>query len=196
MAKKTETHVVGIPCLKIKEFDLTLIGDSRLVSHQWSDKAKREMKGKQAKEAKHGREKRDPKAEYEASLYQHPDGGYGFPTIAFKAAAVRAAKQCGISMTDARCFFHVDGELVKIKGKPVMREDMVRIGNGVADIRYRGSFEKWSTVLRVRYNEAVISAEQIINLFNTAGFGVGVGENRPEKSGNNWGMWHVDAKVA
>lgn len=183
--------IVEIPPLEIKEFDLTLVGTSSLICHRWSDKAKQMIADVQAKKAKQGREKRDPKAEYEASLYQYDGNGtYGFPTIAFKAAAVRAAKQAGMAMTDARCSFHVDGDLVEINGTPSMREDMVRVANGAADIRYRGEFIKWSATLRVKYNSAVISVEQIINLFNIAGFGVGVGERRPEKSGSN-GMWTV-----
>jgi hypothetical protein len=194
-ATEPKEERIQIPQLELKEFDLSLIGDSPLVCHKWSEKAKAEIRDKQAKKAKQGRAKRDPKAEYRASLYEHPDGGYGFPTIAFKAAAVRAAKQAGMTMTDARCCFHVAGELVKIKGKPAMREDMVRVSNGAADIRYRSEFTKWSAVIRVRYNAAVISAEQLINLFNIAGFGVGVGEHRTEKDGA-WGMWHVEAQAA
>ena len=43
------------------------------------------------------------------------------------------------------------------------------------------------------YNENVLSMEQIVNLFNIAGFGAGVGEWRPgSKSGGSFGMFHVD----
>ena len=35
----------------------------------------------------------------------------------------------------------------------------------------------------VRYNQGVLSESQILNLLNTAGFAVGVGEWRPEKDG-------------
>jgi hypothetical protein len=44
--------------------------------------------------------------------------------------------------------------------------------------------------VRVRFNANVLSAAQIVNLFNTAGFGVGIGEWRPEKDGQ-FGMFHV-----
>jgi len=73
-----------------------------------------------------------------------------------------------------------------------MREDMVRIAMGTADIRYRGEFKQWKVRLLVRYNASVLSPAQIYNLFNLAGFGVGVGEGRPEKNGS-WGMFHVEA---
>ena len=80
--------------------------------------------------------------------------------------------------------------MAEINGTPEMREDMVRIGMGTADIRYRGEFKNWSTILTIRYNERAMSLEQIINLFNIGGFSCGVGEWRPSKDGS-YGMFHV-----
>jgi len=71
-----------------------------------------------------------------------------------------------------------------------MREDMVKVGMGMADIRYRGQYWPWHTTVRVRFNANVMSAEQILNLLNTAGFGVGIGEWRPERDGQ-FGLFHV-----
>ena len=71
-----------------------------------------------------------------------------------------------------------------------MREDMVRVGMGTADIRYRPEFPKWRAEMTLRYNADAISLDQIVNIFNLAGFGVGVGEWRPERDGQ-FGMFHV-----
>src|SRR5262249_15901195 len=90
----------------------------------------------------------------------------------------------------ARQAFHVVGELVQIHGEPEMREDMVRVGMGAADIRYRAEFKQWKVCLSIRYNARVLTDEQIINLFNTAGFAGGVGEWRSEKDGS-FGLFHV-----
>ena len=91
----------------------------------------------------------------------------------------------------ARGMFHVNlgQDLVKINGTPEPREDMVRI-QMTTDIRYRGEFREWSVDLDVQYNAAAVSPEQVVNLFNVAGFAVGVGEWRPEKNGS-FGMFHV-----
>lgn len=190
MATK-KTEIINLPKLDVRIIPITLVGDSSLVCHAWSDKAKQMMLDKQMKKAKGGREAKDPEQDYLDSLYHHPDGGYGFPSVAFKSAAVDACSCVdGITKVLARSTFHVIGDMVPIKGTPNMREDMVRIGMGTADIRYRAEFKEWSATFQLRYNASAISAEQVINLFNTAGFAIGIGEHRPQKDGA-WGMFHV-----
>lgn len=193
MAKKnTQDTVVAVPELKIQGMEVTLVGDSPLICHRWSEKAKKQMLDKQMKKAVGAKEAKDPERDYKESLYPSPDGkGFGFPSVAFKAAAVDAATFVdGAKKTELRGAFHIEGELVKIEGKPTPRQDMVRVGMGTADLRYRGEFKQWKAKLRVRYNAAAISAEQIVNLFTTAGFAVGVGEWRPQRDGS-YGMFHV-----
>jgi hypothetical protein len=191
---------IDLPPPDIRVSTLRLVGDTPLISHRWSEKAKKEMLDKQMKRAKVAKAAKDPERDYLESLYPHPDGGYGFPAIGFKNAAVTAVTQVsGLTKVLARGAFHVisdgrmaDGtELIKIEGEPTMREDMVRIAMGTADIRYRGQFNEWSCVLRVRYNAGVIGGEMMANLFQHAGFSVGIGEWRPEKDGN-FGMFHVE----
>ncbi len=71
-----------ISLLGIKEFSITIVGDSPLIFHNWNEKAKKQITDKK---------KRTPESEFRASLYPMPDGnGYGFPAIAFKSAAVDA----------------------------------------------------------------------------------------------------------
>lgn len=184
---------IELPQLRIVRMEVTLVGDSPLICHAWSKKAKEEMLAKQMKKAKAARAAKDPEADFRESLYPHPEGGYGFPTVAFKGSAVDACSHVSnISKVEARGAFHIIGDMAKLEGTPTMREDMVRIGMGTADIRYRGEFKEWRTTLRLRFNENVLSPEQILNLFNTAGFAIGVGEWRPQKDGS-FGMFHVEA---
>lgn len=188
--KKTQDVVIELPPMEIKRMNITLVGDSPLICHKWSDKAKQQMLDKQMKRAKQAKEAKDPKKDFEDSLYKM-GRGFGFPSVAFKAAAVNACSHIeGVTKVAARGAFHIDGELVPIKGKPTPREDMVRIAMGTADIRYRGEFKDWEANFDVRYNGNMISPEQICNMFQTAGFAVGVGEWRPQKNGS-YGMFHV-----
>lgn len=190
-SKPAEGLVVSIPALKVRRMEITLVGDSPLICHHWSDRAKSQILDKQMKRARAAKEAKDPERDYEDSLYRDASKSFVFPAVAFKNAAVDACSHVSeITKVEARGAFHVIGEWVKINGKPSPREDMVRVGMGSADIRYRGEFKKWAATITVRYNENVLSAEQIINLFNTAGFAIGIGNWRPQKNGS-FGMFHV-----
>lgn len=207
-AAKKENVAIELPKLDLKTMEVTLIGDSPLIVHAWSKKAKEEMLSKQMKEATGAKEAKDPEADFQASIYRLADGGHGFPSVAFKNAAVTAGTSvAGLTKIAARQAFHIVGEdadvkgayagamsrtnLVKIEGcEPQIREDMVRVGMGTADLRYRAEYPTWHTRVIVRYNANVLSPAQILNLLNTAGFAVGVGEWRPEKDGQ-YGLFHV-----
>lgn len=193
-----------IPPIETKTFNVKLIGDSSLIVHMWSEKAMKMILDKRTKKAGTGKEAKDPWADYCDSMYwlsEKPtnpteddiaEAKFGFPAKAFKACAIDAGFQQGIipKKTTARGAFHILGEMVEIEGHPQIREDMVRIAMGTADIRYRGEFPEWSVVLTIRYNPRAMSAEQIINLLNFGGFSNGVGEWRPEKDGDH-GTFHV-----
>jgi hypothetical protein len=182
---------IAIKPLAIQHMALTLVGDSPLICHAWSQKAKQEMLDKQMKKAKQAKQAKNPEQDFRDSLYSHPSGGYGFPAVAFKSAAVDACSHIeGVTKVEARGAFHIIGDMIAIEGEPKMREDMVRIGMGTADLRYRGEFTQWRADISIRYNAAVLSPEQIVNLFNTGGFAIGVGEWRPQRDGS-FGMFHV-----
>jgi hypothetical protein len=185
---------IVIPALQIQFCEVRLVGDSGLVTHNWSRKSKELMLAKQMQEASPGKEPKDPQRDFEESMYHLDGGGYGFPAIAFKNAAVSACTSLGksISKVAARQAFHIVGELIRIEGTPRMREDMVRVGQGTADIRFRAEFPEWAVTLTIRYNARVLSAAQIVNMLNTAGFAVGVGEWRSEKDGS-FGLFHVES---
>ena len=209
---KEKVEAIELPKPDFRHLKVRVVGD-RVVTHRFSEKAKKQMRDKTTKKATKGREPKDPQGEYVASLYwldksgneisangdpaKHRTG-FGIKSLAFKKAMVRAGKESlGMNMTFTRTAFHISGEFVRIMtgdfkkpAIPKMREDVCPLPKGGADLRYRGEFLDWGAELNIRYNAAVISAEQIINLLIYAGFGVGVCEHRPEKNGN-WGMFQV-----
>jgi len=189
---KPPAKLADIPALNIEVFNVKLVGDSELITNQWSEKAIRMIEGKGQRTATGPREPRNPQEECEAAIYRDADGNPAMPTIAFKSAAVDACSQVSdITKVQARGAFHLVGELVRIDGKWTRRRDMVRVGMGNADVRYRPGFKEWSVILTIRHNPNVLSASQIINLLNIAGFAVGVGEGRPERN-MAFGMFHVE----
>lgn len=202
---------VMIPAINIQYATIKVVGDSSLIVHKWSEKAKKEILDKQMKKAKtKGHDAKDPVRDFIDSLYwlegepeEKTEEGFakaieagarfGFPSVAFKASAVSAGYRSGVTKdkVSMNAAFHIDGEFVEIKGVPDMREDMVKVGMGTADIRYRGEFKEWSATFQVKYNASAISLEQLVNLFNLGGFACGLGEWRAEKGGA-FGMFHVE----
>ena len=142
------------------------------------------------KKAGTAKEAKDPEKNFKDSLYYDADGGYGFPAVAFKASFVRGGSYMDMTMTFLRGAFHVVGEILPIEGSPEPREDMVRVGKGVADIRYRGQFWPWSAQVPVDLNESAVSVEQLVAIARMAGFSTGVGEWRPERDGS-YGRYEV-----
>lgn len=183
--------IIELPQLEIQTVKITVVGDSPLIMHKWSEKAKEMMLAKQMKKATQGRVAKDPDQDFEDSIHRMANGQPGFPSIGFKAAAVTACTSiAGMTKVAARQAFHIAGDLVPILGsEPKKRQDMVRVGMGTADIRYRAEFWPWYAPLEISYNRRALSIEQIMNLLNTAGFGVGVGEWRPERDGQ-YGRFH------
>jgi hypothetical protein len=197
----TETPVaqIAISEIAVERLEVPIIGTSPLVVHRFSEKAKRimldAMQGR-----KSPKENKDPQAEYEAAFYRFHDGGYGFPVVGFKAATVDASRFYGKDVTKVglRQFVFLRGEvgvdgqqLARITGEPRIREDVVRVGRGGADLRYRPEFPEWSTTLTVLYVTSALTRDSVLSLIDAAGMGVGVGEWRPEKNGD-FGTYQID----
>jgi len=175
-----------------------IVGTSPLIIHRFSEKSKKQMldtmQGK-----KSPRENKDPEAEYEAAAYRFEDGGFGFPAIAFKQATVAACRYFSqIAMTQAKqCLFFngevgLDGQkLVRIVGEPVMREDVVTVGRGGTDLRYRPEFREWSAELEVVFLPSMLDVKSVLALIEAGGMGVGVGEWRPTRDGD-FGTFMLD----
>lgn len=223
MATKA-TEVIAIRPIEVEKFTLRLVGDSPLIMHAWSEKAKREMyeaqqgkkKVKAEKERKNavhdfvqsmywlnGKPDIEPSMsdeESEAAFVKAIENGarFGFPVTAFKQAGNSAAYRMGWVKNQmglrGAYFIEADNEdgLVEIHSDtPEMREDMVKIGMGTADIRYRGQFNNWYADIVVSYNKnGQYVKEDIVNIINAGGFICGAGEWRPERDGQ-YGMYHV-----
>lgn len=217
MANKKTQELVEIRPIEIKKVKIRIVGDTPLIMHAWSEKAKRMMLEAQMGLAKgKKKEAKNPVDDFIRSMYwltQMPEDGtmesfgeaiangarFGFPATSFKQAAVSAAYRMGWAKdkVSLRGAFFIDGDengMVEIfSDTPNMREDMVKVGMGTADIRYRGEFHNWSAAVTISYNaNGQYSLENILNIINAGGYICGVGEWRPEKDGQN-GMFHVEA---
>lgn len=68
-------NVINLPGMEIGFFSVTIVGDSPLIIHKWSHKAKQEMLGKQMKKASNGKDAKVPARDFVESLYWLDDSG-------------------------------------------------------------------------------------------------------------------------
>lgn len=196
-------------------FRLWLVGDTPLITHAWSEKAKKEMLQKQAKATRSGKEARDPEADFVSSLYEMGENAYGFPATGVKNAILSAAhKDKGLARTSVMGALWLDADMVRTRpalssaicdmpliriwgGKPEMREDMVKIGSGlnkIANLAYRGQFTVWAMRVTGKFNPAVVTAEGLAFLIQEAGLASGLGEWRNERKGV-FGSFHLASEA-
>lgn len=68
-ASEDKVLTIEIPTIQLASFKLTVVGDSPLIMHKWSEKAKKEILDKQTKKASKGKEKKNPVRDYVNSMY-------------------------------------------------------------------------------------------------------------------------------
>ena len=201
-----ESMRATLPPVIVREVEFELNGDTPLLCHRWRGTCTEPPSRDLSRNVRFARalyylgEGMTPgdvaAAEARVATGDFDGIRFGFPAVAFKHASVTVAgrlRRLGsgeMSQCEARCAFHVVPEvddhidLVEIHGTPEIRIDRLAINKH----RYecvRALFPEWSVTLRIKYNSAAITEATIEELLNLAGYGVGVGEWRPEKDGDN-----------
>lgn len=197
---------------KINELQINLItgvihivGTSPLIVHAWSRKASQAMYDNQTKAAKAPKKEKNPQEDYENASYKLPDGRHGFPVEGLKRSMKNSSMMVSIkeaSKVGQACYLcgvrtmrpviH-DGAASSLHliplvcSKPVMREDMVKVGgqSKTADFRYRPEYEFWAMRIVYKLNPSIMSEDEMAGYLAQAGHGVGIGEWRPQKNGVN-----------
>ena len=133
-------------------------------------------------------------------FYYTEDEQFGIPARAIYNSMIRASsylfdiKQGG--MRNIKEGVTVVGDILPLKFK---KQKVVTHWGRTSGMKgsprkiMRNAFEDWSVEVTIQFNKANLSAEQIINVLNWAGFHIGVGGFRKEKTGN-FGAFHIDFK--
>ena len=174
-----------------------------LVTQKMSQKVLEYIRGKQGGKVQGPRPRKDPTDNYQNAMHLMPGAkatdtnpDLGFPASGFRRAMIAAAniKVNGVSkpMAGGNIFVIPDGgSLVRIRYENLsMREDALKNESGVMDLRYRPQLLGWSALVRIQFDEGIVSPEQVVNLMCRAGFSVGIGESSPRSQGD-WGRWEV-----
>lgn len=205
--KRIETRkgtIAIIPGVKTEILTTLVIGDTPLIVHNFSQKAREQYRRKQEGEASGGREHKDCIANFEGARYKLSDGSDGMPAGGWKACIVAGFdKGSGVPMTKAVGAIRIEADdpatnMVRIlhpiepkeiaalphvineTGRiPRCREDVVRNESGVIDLRHRPEYWPWACQLRIRFLPSICSARQVLQAIAMSGFRIGQCEWRP-----------------
>ncbi len=211
MVKKQQEQFITVKKPNFQFLTIGIVGKEQLQVHRLGKKLKEQFEQRDANKPIKKNNKRDYNAEYiDALHYIDKDFNevlapkmitkstkFGFPSSGLKKAIISACRNYkNLKMTEIRGRVFVLNKYVEIKGNPEMQTFWRFIGNkgsgtGTPDIGVRAVFPKWSATLYIRYNADLIDAESVVNLVQSAGESVGIGEDRPERQGNTFGTWDV-----
>ena len=197
---KKEVEAIRIKPIDFARVRVVAVGDSMIVQHRIGESNIEKLEeSTREKKIKVKRQPRNIEREYNEATYFLPDGKtLACPSMWFKQSMVNACSFIeGINKTLARAAFFIEGDLIPINGTRKMRTDVVRLGGigKTAQTRYRPEVFPWSVTLPIKYRPDLIDVSDLCNLLNHAGFSVGVGEDRPQKRGGQWGLFHVASEA-
>lgn len=195
-SSKTKAEAtIQIQGARFEECMVTIEGTSPLISDRmhWSKLAPEglppEMRPKAVEVAPGKRAPRDLQRQFHESIYwvDEAAGVFGYPGGAIKEAIVTAGQRfCGQKKTELNGILIVQGDLIPLDcDAPEMFVHHTR-NSGIGrtpDVRARARYHRWGMTVPIRFAADFISEKSILNLFQTAGEMVGIGNWRPELGG-------------
>ena len=190
---------ISLKKLDIRTIVVTIVGDSPYMPEPM-DMAVLEKYNKIKSKQSYTKDDISEEEKVKAKFYYTEDEQYGVPARAIYNSMIRASsylfdiKQGG--MRNIKEGVTLVGDILPLKFK---KQKVVTHWGRTSGMKgsprkiMRNAFEDWSVEVTIQFNKANLSAEQIINVLNWAGFHIGVGGFRKEKTGN-FGAFHIDFK--
>lgn len=207
-----KTEVIELKPLGIRQMEVTIVGDGDLVLNKMNDINKKELIDKRKNKSKdtekpnmwegvitsiHWRDGK-PSDMSEDGLRKALEENSPCITSfglkkSFGDAVVRNEIDKYKTKFDAGVNVVAKGGLVPVKfSEHFLDEKLMSPKKGSPVLVYLNRFSGWSATFTISYMESVYSAEQIINIINLAGFGLGIGSGRT----SGFGRYHVEEVVA
>lgn len=193
----TKEQKINVKQLNVATIKVKVVGDSPYMPEPM-DVAVLERYDKKKSKQSYDKDDISEIDKVKEKYYYTPKGEKGIPARAFYNAMIRASSYL---------FDKKDGGMRNIKEGVVVLGDILPLTYSKEEIIehwgrmsgqskaprkiLRNGFYDWSCELTIRYNEAQLSPEQIFNILNWAGFHIGVGAFRKEKTGN-FGLFRVE----
>lgn len=193
----TEEKTINVKKLELGYLKLKVVGDSDYLPEPM-DMAVLEKYNKIKSKQNYVKDDVSEEEKVKAKFYYTEDGAYGIPSRAFYNSMIRASsylfdiKQGG--MRNIKEGVTIQGDILPLKYKKVRTLTHWGRTSGMKGSPrkiMRNAFSDWSVELTIQYNKANLSAEQIVNVLSWAGFHIGVGGFRKERTGN-FGAFHIE----
>ena len=190
---------INLKKLDIGTIKLIIVGDSPYLPEPM-DMAVLEKYNKIKSKQNYSKDDISEEEKVKAKFYYTEDEKYGIPARAIYNSMIRASsylfdiKQGG--MRNIKEGVTIVGDILPLKFK---KHKIITHWGRTSGMKgsprkiMRNAFEDWSVELTIQFNKANLSAEQIVNVLNWAGFHIGVGGFRKEKTGN-FGAFHINFK--
>ncbi len=206
--KKQEKQTIELKPIDVKFMDVTIVGDSDLVLNKMNDVVTRDLIDKRKDKAKS-----TEKSNYWEGVITSMHWYNGKPTDFSEEGLAKALKENAPCITDfglrksfgdaivrngidtysTKFFASVNlldkGGLVPIKfAEHRIYERLMSPKKGSPVLVHLNIFSGWRATFTVSFMENIYSAEQIVNIINLAGFGLGIGSGRS----SGFGRYHVE----
>jgi hypothetical protein len=201
--KVKEVETVNVLPIGRGSFSAWIVGESGLIQHSMSLKAKQALlrpprKARTDADRAERGAKHNVLAEFKDSANR--DGNPNAPTFlympatAIKAAVAHVALDMpGTTKAEIGRLVWVEGERIPIWGKPTLRMDVVRMAdpNHTPDIRTRAFLMHWCAHVTINFTTPRLTVQAVYNLLAGAGIIRGIGDWRQEKGSGNYGRWRM-----
>lgn len=186
MAKNTLS--IDIPAINNQELEVDIVGRTPLLIKRFDEKTQESIQEKQAGAAKRSKAPRDPAEECERARITDARGKDCVRAIWFKKGMAAMGGYFGIPRGNVEQGVYILGDLIPIQfTRRVMNTARVRVGQGAmgkTSLAYRPEFQEWSCRVKLGFDAAVLTPQQVIALLAHAGAKNGIGEWRPQKGGD------------
>ena len=201
------SNVIELKPLGNKFMEVTIVGDGDLVLNKMNDVTVRELVDKRKNKAKdlekvnvweqiitsmHWKNGKPDDFSEEGLARALAENAPCITGFAFKKSFGDAVVRNEIDKykTKFDAGVNIVGDLHPIKfAEHFVDEKLMSPKKGSPVLTYLNRFTGWSCTFTVSYMENVYSAEQIINIINLAGFGLGIGSGRS----SGYGRYHVES---
>lgn len=209
MGNTQEKEVIDVRPIRVERVKITIVGDSDLVLNKMNDVVAKALTDARKDKAK-SVEKPNRWEQIITSIHWRDGKPQEFSEESMRDALVNNApclssfglkKSFGDAVVrneidkyktkfDASVNVFGSGGLIPIKfSEHYIDEKLMSPKKGAPVLVYLNRFVGWSAEIEIGYVDNVYSIEQIVNIVNLAGFGIGIGSGRT----SGYGRYHVQA---